>query len=180
MSFTTYLNSYMQIWRSAHFWRPAMVLRYTFCFDPYWNIGVHIYWGLLKKNRLKKKSQIGWSPQKIIIIIFCNNPQKTDIYVHMYVYIYVIYLITTPNKIELQYCFTERNSASHYKSNLVQIGITERNVRETVPHSIMGEQIRAPLKPLEHHGKFGHCYSWFGQSELYGMKKQKFIIKNDA
>ena len=36
MSFTRYLNSYLQIWRPVHFWRPAMVLRYTFCFDPYW------------------------------------------------------------------------------------------------------------------------------------------------
>ena len=35
MSFTTYLKSYLEIWRPVHFWRPAMVLRYTFCFDPY-------------------------------------------------------------------------------------------------------------------------------------------------
>ena len=35
MSFTIYLNSYLQIWRPVHFWRPAIVLRYTFCFDPY-------------------------------------------------------------------------------------------------------------------------------------------------
>ena len=34
-SFTTYLNSYLQIWRPIHFWHPTMVLRYTFCFDPY-------------------------------------------------------------------------------------------------------------------------------------------------
>ena len=32
---TTYLNSYLQIWLPVHFWRPTMVLRYTFCFDPY-------------------------------------------------------------------------------------------------------------------------------------------------
>ena len=35
VTFTTYLNSYLQIWRPVHFWRPAMVLRYTYCFDPY-------------------------------------------------------------------------------------------------------------------------------------------------
>ena len=55
MSFTTYLNSYSQIWR------PAIVLRYTFCYDP------------LRSNRTFK-----CSPCKVTLVLSNSGISAED------------------------------------------------------------------------------------------------------